>query len=118
MLIDGNRCERIDNQCLIAEGPDSTAGDGAGSGASFDITFSHNRCDVHASQAIEIDDVQRVRVVGNAITGTPEKAFSFQNNATGALVAANTLAHQIRYEVGMDASSRPGYTGPAVGGPP
>jgi hypothetical protein len=118
VLIDGNRCVRIDNQCLIAEGPNSVAGDGAGLGVSEDITFSHNFCDVHASQATEIDDVRRVRVVGNKITGTPDKAFSFQNKATDALVAANTLAKQIKYQVGMDASSHSGYTGPAVGGPP
>jgi hypothetical protein len=111
VLIDGNRCERIDNQCLIAEGPESVAGDGAGWGYSGDITFSYNFCDVHASQATEIDDVQRVRVIGNNITGTPDKAFSFQNNATDAVVAANTLAKQIKYQVGMDASSRSGYLG-------
>jgi hypothetical protein len=111
VLIDGNRCERIDNHCLIAEGPESVAGDGAGWGYSGDITFSHNFCDVHASQATEIDDVQRVRVIGNNITGTPDKAFSFQNNATDAVVAANTLAKQIKYQVGMDTSSRSGYLG-------
>jgi hypothetical protein len=29
-LIEGNRCERIDNQCLIVEGPFSSYGDGSG----------------------------------------------------------------------------------------
>jgi len=58
VLIDGNRCEQIDNQCLIVEGPFSSAGDGSGIGRSSDITFSNNYCDAHASQAVWMDDVR------------------------------------------------------------
>jgi hypothetical protein len=118
VLIDGNRCERIDNQCLIAEGPNSSAGDGSGQGRSANITFTDNFCDVNASQAVQIDDIQNVKVTGNTVTGKPDKAFSFQNRSTGAVVAANKIAAGIGYQVGMDASSLVGYKGPSVGGEP
>ncbi|HEY0576013.1 MAG TPA: right-handed parallel beta-helix repeat-containing protein [Pseudonocardia sp.] len=118
VLIDGNKCQRIDNQCLIAEGPNSSAGDGSGQGRSANITFTNNFCDVNAGQALQIDDVQGVKVTGNTITGKPDKAFAFQNNSTGAVVAANKIAAGIGYQVGMDSSSRTGYQGPAVGGGP
>ncbi|HEX4252061.1 MAG TPA: hypothetical protein VH008_29665 [Pseudonocardia sp.] len=118
VLINGNRCERIDNQCLIAEGPNSSAGDGSGQGRSANITFTNNTCDVSASQALQIDDVQGMKVTGNTITGKPDKAFSFQNKATGAVVAANKIAAGIGYQVGMDSSSQAGYQGPSVGGEP
>ncbi|HTF47516.1 MAG TPA: right-handed parallel beta-helix repeat-containing protein [Pseudonocardia sp.] len=118
VLIDGNKCQRIDNQCLIAEGPNSSAGDGSGQGRSANITFTNNFCEVGASQALQIDDVQGVKVTGNTIAGRPDKAFSFQNKSTGAVVAANKIAAGIGYQVGMDSSSRTGYQGPTVGGGP
>ena len=118
VLIDGNKCQKIDNQCLIAEGPNSSAGDGSGQGMSADITFSNNICEVGASQATEIDDVQGVKVLHNLITGKPDKAFSFQNKSTGAVVQANKIASGIGYEVGMDTTSKVGYQGPKVGGGP
>jgi hypothetical protein len=118
VVISGNRCERIDNQCLIAEGPNSSAGDGSGQGSSSNITFINNYCDVGASQALQIDDVSHVKVSGNTITGTPDKAFSFQNKSTNAIVTANKVAKGIGYQVGMDSSSKSGYSGPEVGGGP
>jgi hypothetical protein len=118
VLIDGNRCDKIDNQCLIAEGPNSSAGDGSGQGKSSDIVFSNNYCNVGAAQATEIDDVTGVKVIRNEITGTPDKAFSFQNRSTGALVQENKIAEGIGYQVGMDSSSRANYRGPQVGGEP
>ena len=118
VTISGNKCQRIDNQCLIAEGPNSSAGDGSGKGTSSRFTFTNNVCDVGASQALEIDDVQHVRVADNTITGKPDKAFSFQNKSTDAIVTANKVASGIGYEVGMDSSSKTGYSGPAVGGGP
>jgi hypothetical protein len=118
VLINGNKCVRIDNQCLIAEGPNSSAGDGSGQGRSANITFTDNLCDVSASQALQIDDVQGMKVTGNTVTGKPDKAFSFQNKATGAVVAANKIAAGIGYQVGMDSSSQSGYQGPSVGGEP
>jgi hypothetical protein len=118
VLIAGNRCEQIDNQCLIAEGPHSSAGDGSGQGVSSDFLFTDNYCDTDASQALMIDDVQGVVATDNSITGGNQKAFSFANKSTGAKVAGNTVAKGIGYAVGMDSSSKQGYQGPAVGGKP
>ena len=116
--IEHNRCEDISNQCLIAEGPNSLAGDGSGNGRSREISFRDNYCDGHAGQALYIDDVQNVVVTGNEITGFSPKAFAFANKSTGARVFGNRIDTGIDYEVGMDDSSRPGYHGPEVGGDP
>jgi len=118
VLIDSNRCEKIDNQCLIAEGPNSSAGDGSKTGKSSDIDFTRNYCDSNASQAVMIDDVQNVSVTHNQITGGNEKAFAFDNKSTGAKVLGNILGLRIGFEVGMDGSSKHGYLGPLIGGLP
>jgi len=118
VLIDSNRCEKIDNQCLIAEGPNSSAGDGSGTGRSSDIVFTHNVCDSQASQAVMIDDVQNVSVTHNNIVGGNEKAFAFDNKSTGAKVSGNILGLHIGFEVGMDNTSKLGYLGPLIGGLP
>jgi hypothetical protein len=118
VLIDSNRCEKIDNQCLIAEGPNSSAGDGSGKGTSSDINFTRNYCDASASQAVMIDDVQNVSVTHNQITGGNKKAFAFDNKSTGAKVLGNILGLHIGFEVGMDGSSKHGYLGPLIGGLP
>lgn len=118
VTITGNRCERIANTCLIAEGPNSSAGDGSGTGTTTNFTFSHNYCDVHAAQALMIDDVQNITAAGNQVIGSIEKAFAFQNRSTGVTVQGNKIGPDVGYEVGIDDSSRPGYQGPASGGGP
>jgi hypothetical protein len=118
VLIDGNRCSRIANQCLIAEGPNSSAGDGSGQGTSSNISFTNNYCDAGASQATWIDDVQNVKIAHNEIAGKQAKAFGFANKSTGAVVAANKIGAGVGYEVGMDSSSQQGYQGPRIGGEP
>lgn len=118
VLIDGNVCLEIDNQCLIVEGPHSSAGDGSGIGVTKDVTFSNNFCDANASQAVQIDDVQNVRITDNDINPGVRKAFSFQNNSTGAVVEGNDISPCVKYEIGMDASSRRDYRGPDIGGRP
>ena len=118
VVIDGNRFERIDNICLIAEGPNSEAGDGSGEGQSSNFVFSNNYCDNGAGQAVFVDDVSKVSVTNNEITGGIDKAFAFQNGATGATVNGNKLNPAIGYEVGMDDSSTDGYQGPEPGGQP
>ncbi len=116
VLIDGNRCERIDNQCLIAEGPND--GEGDGRGTTSHITFVNNYCEAHASQAVMIEDVQNVVVRNNQIAGTVGKAFAFDIGSTGAIVSGNRMLARVGYEVGMDDSSRAGYQGPPPGGGP
>jgi hypothetical protein len=116
--IDSNRCEKIDNQCLIAEGPNSSAGDGSGKGVSSDITFTNNYCDSHAAQAVMVDDVPNMVITNNEIAGNNMKAFALDNKSTGARISGNRLGPGIGFEVGIDNSSRSGYLGPASGGQP
>ncbi|GAA5156857.1 hypothetical protein GCM10023321_33600 [Pseudonocardia eucalypti] len=118
VTIDGNRCERVDNMCLMAEGPGDVGDGGGGDGTSANWTFSNNYCDTHAGQALMIEAVQNVTVKGNNIVGKVDKAFAFDIGSTGAKVLGNKLAAGIGYEVGMDSSSKKGYQGPAVGGAP
>lgn len=108
VLISGNRCEKIDNQCLIAQGPHSKAGDGSGKGESSGLTFSNNYCDAHASQAVHIDDVQNVTLMSNDIQGKVQKAFNFINKSTGVKVGCNKLGPGVGNEVMIDKSSKPG----------
>jgi hypothetical protein len=108
VLISGNRCEKIDNQCLIAQGPNSTAGDGSGKGESSGLVFSNNYCDAHASQAVHIDDVQNVAMIGNNIQGRVQKAFNFINDSTGIKISCNELGSGVGKEAVMDRSSGTG----------
>jgi hypothetical protein len=116
--IEANRCERIDNICLIAEGPNSEAGDGSGEGRSTNFVFTNNYCDNGAGQALFVDDVSNVTVTNNQIVGAITKAFAFQNESTGATVRDNEINAGIGYEVGMDESSQDRYQGPNPGGAP
>ncbi|HEY0578355.1 MAG TPA: hypothetical protein VGD73_29985 [Pseudonocardia sp.] len=117
VLIDSNRCERIDNNCLIAEGPNSSAGDGSGEGETKNITFSNNFCDNRAAQAVLADDVRNMMITGNQIVGQINHAFAFQNESTSGVVSNNQV-RSVKYEVGMDSSSEQGYRGPGAGGAP
>lgn len=118
IVIDNNRCVDIDNNCLIVEGPNSEAGDGSGVGTTTDVSYTNNVCDSRAAQAVLMDDVRRVTIRNNQIVGPVHHAFALQNNTSGAVVMGNRLRPGIRFEVGMDSSSRPGYQGPTPGGPP
>lgn len=111
ILISGNRCEKVDNQCLIAQGPHSLAGNGSGKGESSGLVFSNNYCDAHASQAVHIDDFQNVTMIDNDIQGRVQKAFNLVNGSTGAKIGCNVLGPQVRKEVIVDGSSEPGYQG-------
>jgi hypothetical protein len=117
ILIDSNRCEKIDNNCLIAEGPNSSAGDGSGEGETRNITFSNNFCDNRASQAVLADDVRNMTITNNEIVGDINHAFAFQNESTNGVVSGNRVS-SVKYEVGMDDSSENSYNGPRPGGAP
>lgn len=108
VLISGNRCEKIDNQCLIAQGPNSKAGNGSRRGESSGLTFTNNYCDAHASQAVQIDDTQNVTITNNDIQGKVSKAFNIVNDSTGANVGCNTIGTGVRTAMIMDTSSRSG----------
>ncbi|WP_328606873.1 right-handed parallel beta-helix repeat-containing protein [Amycolatopsis sp. NBC_00345] len=116
LVIDSNRCEQVDNMCLMAEGPNSEAGDGSGEGVSEDWTFSNNYCQTReASQTLMVDDVQHLTVTGNTWAAGPDHAIGLQNKSTDAHVKDNKLDPSIKCEVGIDKSSKPGYQGPTPG---
>ncbi|GAA5163769.1 hypothetical protein GCM10023321_51130 [Pseudonocardia eucalypti] len=113
-----NRCEKISNICLIAEGPHSSAGDGSGVGESADFLFSNNYCQYSAYQAVMLDDIKRMTITRNEVYTKGPKAWAFQNNSTFGLIKDNVIGPDVEYEVGMDDSSKLGYRGPEVGGIP
>jgi hypothetical protein len=116
VMIDGNQCRQIDNMCLMAEGPDSEAGDGSGEGVSEDWTFSNNDCQtLQASQTLMVDDVQHLTVTGNTWEAGPDHAVGLQNKSTDAHVTDNKLDASIGCEVGIDDSSLDSYEGPEPG---
>jgi Right handed beta helix region len=117
VLIEGNRCERVDNMCLMAEGPDD--GEGDGHGTTSDFVIRNNYCDTReASQTLMFEDVQHTTITGNTFAGATDHAIGLALHSTGAHVGGNTLDPHIGYEVGIDDSSRPGYQGPDPGGEP
>ncbi|HEX4248773.1 MAG TPA: hypothetical protein VH008_13000 [Pseudonocardia sp.] len=118
ILIDSNRFENVDNMCLIAEGPNSEAGDGTGDGSSNHFTVTNNYCDSRAGQAFFFDDISDVTLTGNTVAGKVDKAFSLQNNSTNATIRDNNIGPKVGFQVGMDDSSEEGYNGPEPEGAP
>ncbi|MBO0872361.1 MAG: right-handed parallel beta-helix repeat-containing protein [Pseudonocardia sp.] len=118
VLIDGNRFEDVDNMCVIAEGPDSDAGDGSGDGKSSQFTITNNYCDNRAGQAFSFDDISQVTLTGNTVAGKTDKAFSLANKSVRATIKDNKIGPKVGFEVGMDDSSERGYNGPEPGGDP
>lgn len=118
VLIEGNRCEHIDNMCLMAEGPNDGEGDGVGH--TFGFTIRNNYCEtLKASQNLMFEDVQDCVIDGNDFEGHPVKAIGLARGSTGAHVGEhNVKGPGLRYLVGIDDSSRPGYEGPEPGGGP
>lgn len=118
VLIDGNRCEKIANICLMAEGPGDVGDGGGGDGTSADWTFSNNFCEFGASQGVMVEAVQKVTIRNNQFEGKSDKAIGLDLGSTGATIAANLIGEGIDHEVGMDSKSRQGYHGPAPKGGP
>jgi hypothetical protein len=118
VLIDGNRCENIDNQCLMAEGPGDVGDGGGGDGTSANWTWSNNICNFGASQGVMIEAVQNVTIRNNLFNGKGDKAIGLDIGSTGAKVSANIVAGGIGHEIGMDETSRKGYQGPQPQGGP
>lgn len=120
VLISGNRCDNIDNQCLMAEGP-GDIGDGGDSKdtgrTSANWMYTDNSCTFNASQVLMIEAIQNVKIKNNAFTGKADKAIGLDIKSTGASVAANKLIG-IKAAVGMSADSKPGYQGPQPQGGP
>ena len=117
VLIEGNRCEKIDNMCLMAEGPND--GEGDGNGHSDHFVIKNNFCEtLKASQTLMIEDVQYCTITGNEFAASPNHAIGLAIGSTHANVSGNKVSPGIKYEVGIDESSREGYQGPEPGGAP
>jgi Right handed beta helix region len=117
VVIQGNRCEGIRAQCLMAEGPNAdtaTGKGGGGEGVSRDWLFDGNYCDAHAeAQSVAIQDIQNVTLSNNMMAGAGHKAFALGQDSTGAVVKGNQIGTGYGREVGFDDdSARDGYQGP------
>ena len=119
VVIQGNRCEGIRAQCLMAEGPNAetaTGKGGGGQGVSRNWVFDNNYCDSHAeAQSVALQDIQDVTLSNNVMAGAANKAFALGQNSTGAVVKGNKIGNGYKREVGFDDdSARSGYKGPAA----
>jgi hypothetical protein len=117
VVIQGNRCEGIPAQCLMAEGPNAdtaTGKGGGGEGVSRNWLFDGNFCDAHAeAQSVAVQDVQNVTLSDNIMAGVGHKAFALGQDSTGTVVKGNTIGSGYEREVGFDDdSARDGYQGP------
>ena len=112
VVIQGNRCEDIRAQCLMAEGPN--VADGSGEGVSRNWLFRGNYCDAHAkAQSVAFVDVQDVTITDNEMAGKANKAFALGKGTTGAVVKDNRIGADYGREVGFDdPSAQQGYQGP------
>jgi Right handed beta helix region len=112
VVIQGNRCEGIRAQCLMAEGPN--VADGSGEGVSRNWLFRGNYCDAYAkAQSVAFQDVQNVTIADNEMAGEANKAFALGQGSTGAVVRNNKIGSGYGREVGFDdPSAQDGYQGP------
>jgi hypothetical protein len=113
IVISGNRCENVADQCLMAEGP-VLPGEGVdGPGQSANWVFSDNYCADGANQAMMIKDIKNLSIVDNDFDGTNNKAIALADGSTGAHVDGNTLNPRIPKLISFDdANEAAGYTGP------
>ena len=120
VVVQGNRCEDIRAQCLMAEGPNaetpSTGPTGGGEGVSRNWLFQGNYCDSYAkAQSVAFVDVQDVTIADNEMVGEGNKAFALGKDTTGTVVRDNKIGEDYGREVGFDdPSARQGYQGPPV----
>ncbi|GAA0948606.1 hypothetical protein GCM10009559_48380 [Pseudonocardia zijingensis] len=113
VVIDGNRCENVVAQCLIAEGPNLPDEGIRGPGASANWVFRNNFCDDDAVQAVMLKDVQNVSITGNDFEGHNNKAIALADGSTGAYVDGNTLNPRIPKLITFDDPyEADGYRGP------
>jgi parallel beta helix pectate lyase-like protein len=113
IVIDGNRCEKVAAQCLIAEGPNLPDDGVQGPGQSANWTFSNNYCDDGAAQALMIRDIQNVSITDNDFEGSNNKAIALADGSTGAHVDGNKLNPRIPKLITFDDDNEAsGYSGP------
>lgn len=112
VVIQGNRCEGIRAQCLMAEGPNDDGG--SGEGVSRDWYFEGNYCESFAeAQSVALEDIQNVTIRNNQMVGEANKAFALGKGSTGTVVQDNQIGPGYGREVGFDdPSAQEGYQGP------
>jgi hypothetical protein len=112
VVIQGNRCEGIRAQCLMAEGPNDEGG--SGEGVSRNWLFDGNYCDANAeAQSVALEDIQDVTISNNDMVGEGNKAFALGRDSTGVVVKDNRIGPGYSREVGFDdPSAAQGYQGP------
>lgn len=112
VVIQGNKCEGIRAQCLMAEGPNDEGG--SGEGVSRNWLFDGNYCEANAdAQSVALEDIQDVVISNNTMAGEGNKAFALGKNSTGIIVRDNTIGPGYGRAVGFDdPSAQEGYEGP------
>ncbi len=112
VVIQGNRCEDIRAQCLMAEGPNDEGG--SGQGESRNWLFDGNYCDTYAeAQSVALEDIQDVTISNNEMVGEANKAFALGARSTGVVVRDNRIGPGYGREVEFDdPSAAQGYQGP------
>lgn len=112
VVIQGNRCEDIRAQCLMAEGPNDEGGSGQGESRGW--LFDGNYCDSYAeAQSVALEDIQDVTISNNEMVGEGNKAFALGARSTGVVVRDNRIGPGYGREVEFDdPSAAQGYQGP------
>jgi parallel beta helix pectate lyase-like protein len=112
VVIQGNRCEGIRAQCLMAEGPNDEGG--SGEGESRNWLFDGNYCESYAeAQSVALEDIQDVTISNNEMAGSGNKAFALGKDSTGVTVRDNRIGPGYGREVEFDdESASEGYQGP------
>ncbi|HZZ50563.1 MAG TPA: right-handed parallel beta-helix repeat-containing protein [Pseudonocardia sp.] len=89
VVIAGNRCERVDVQCLIATAENGNPGTPPGARS---IVFRDNICDIGGAQAVNLDGYPHVDVIGNTISGSHMyRGVYLSNGAKDVSVVDNTV---------------------------
>jgi hypothetical protein len=113
VTIQGNRCENVAAQCLMAEGPVLPEDGINGPGESANWTFDDNYCDSGAAQALMIRNIKNLTITNNDFDGTNNKAIALADGSTGAHVDGNRVNPRIHKLITFDdANEAQGYVGP------
>ncbi|HEY3896546.1 MAG TPA: right-handed parallel beta-helix repeat-containing protein [Pseudonocardiaceae bacterium] len=108
--IEGNSCQNIQENCLIATGDES--GNGDAPAGSRSITFIGNTCRTGGEQSVYLRHWPRVDLSKNKLLGSQLKhGIQITQGSTGCQVRDNTTARGVP-AVEVDPSSRQGYNSP------
>jgi hypothetical protein len=108
VVIDGNICDNVDHQCLIATA--ARSGELGEIGRSRSLEFTNNICRNHGSQGVLVEQFPDVVVAHNAFAETIQfRAASFLDGSSGGAFVNNIVdGNYFAYEV--DEASAPGWS--------